>query len=84
MTFQLVQNFELLPGPTSWVSFIILCQAYPDPSTSKSEDVDFSPFAIGVPTRGKLASLGIEPGSPDPQSNPLPNIQTELMTHQLV
>ena len=62
-------------------SFIIACQAYPDTSTSKSEYVDFSPFAIGLPTCGKLASLGIEPGSPDPQSNPKPNIQTGLMTH---
>ena len=48
----------------------LACRAYPDTGTGTSEDL-FSILAIKGPTRGE-GKPGIEPGSSDPQSSPLP------------
>ena len=48
----------------------LACRTYPDTGTGTSEDV-FNILAIRGPTRGDVM-LGIEPGSSDPQSSPLP------------
>ena len=47
-----------------------MCRAYPDTGTGTSEDV-FYLLAIRGPTSGE-GNPGIEPGSSDPQSSPLP------------
>ena len=64
-------NFDLLPGTHamgSWGS--LACRAYLDTGTGASEDV-FYLLAIIGPTRGE-GKRGIEPGSSDPKSSPLP------------
>ena len=64
-------NFDLLPGThTMGSKGSLACRAYLDTGTGTSEDV-FYLLAIRGPTRGE-GKRGIEPGSSDPKSSPLP------------
>ena len=64
-------NFDLLLGTHAMGSYgSLACWAYLDTGTGTSEDV-FYLLAIRVPTRGG-GKRGIEPGSSDPKSSPLP------------
>ena len=62
-----------MTGQLSRFQILTCCQApkaYPDTGTGTSKDV-FNLLAIRGPTRGE-GKPGIEPGSSDPQSSPLP------------
>ena len=61
-------NFDLHPRHGQLGS--LACRAYLDTGTRTSEDV-FYLLAIRGPTRGE-GKRGIEPGSSDPKSSPLP------------
>ena len=64
-------NFDLLSGTQRHGQLgTLVCRAYPETGTGTSEDV-FNFLAIRGPTRGE-GKLGLEPGSSDPQSSPLP------------
>ena len=64
-------NFDLLPGThVMGNKGSLACRAYLDTGTGTSEDV-FYLLAIRGPTRGE-GKRGIEPGSSDPKSSPLP------------
>ena len=64
-------NFDLLPGTHAMGSYgSLACWAYLDTGTGTSEDA-FYLLAIRGPTRGE-GKRGIEPGSSDPKSSPLP------------
>ena len=64
-------NFDLLPGTHAMGSLgSLACRAYLDTGTGTSEDV-FYLLAIRGPTRGE-GKRGIEPGSSDQKSSPLP------------
>ena len=64
-------NFDLLPSTHAMGSLgFLACRAYLDTGTGTSEDV-FNLLAIRGPTRGE-GKPGIEPGSSDPKSSPLP------------
>ena len=64
-------NFDLLPGTQRHGQLrVFSVPNLPDTGTGTSEDV-FNILAIRGPTRGE-GMPGIEPGSSDPQSSPLP------------
>ena len=64
-------NCDLLPGTHAMGSKgSLACRAYLDTGTGTSEDV-FYLLAMRGPTRGE-GKWGIEPGSSDPKSSPLP------------
>ena len=64
-------NFDLLPGTQRHGQLgVFSVPSLPRPGTGTSEDV-FNLLAIRGPTRGE-GKPGIEPGSSDPQSSPLP------------
>ena len=64
-------NFDLLPGTQRYGQVgVFSVTSLPDTGTETSEDV-FNLLAIRGPTRGE-GKPGIEPGSSDPQSSPLP------------
>ena len=69
-----LSNFQILtccraPNATDSLGSLA-CRAYPDTGTGTSEDA-FNLLAIRGPTCGE-GMPGIEPGSSDPQSSPLP------------
>ena len=65
------RNLDLLPGTQCHGQLgVFSVQSLPDTSTGTPEDV-FNLLAIRLPTRGE-GMAGIEPGSPYPQSSPLP------------
>ena len=74
-------NLDLLPGTQSHGQLGVssVPSLYPDTGTGTSEDV-FNLLAIKGPTRGDRMP-GIEPGSPDLQSTPLPLCHNGGWTH---